>query len=409
MSNETSLTAPALDARALRVKSILACRAAIVRTGIGFESVSESGAQPATVHPSDVLARVNHVFEHMPPDEVDDEESFKQALQTLIEHGEPALRKLGEPGAASANGMTPDQLGSLEAIVVADGSRPSFLLRGGGNFDQNHPFLGGWTDDMLSFAPNLRALAGSVGRVQPVNGNASLFIGTGVLVDRNKGLVLTNYHVVDEARTNFAIGMEGSDRTLRVTGDLVIDFDGETGTTGRNRFRVKEVQLPEGFGPGFAGLDAAVLRVEEFDGAESELPAKVPRLSADPDYANGISRTLVTIGFPGPPEAVTPAGTSIDWTFVIRTLFGNRFGVKRAAPGRFMQGPGTIAGDAFGRVLTHDATTFGGASGSLVFAWNDEGSPAFGLHFSGATLSANNAVSLHRAASSLRQIGVPIE
>jgi hypothetical protein len=44
-----------------------------------------------------------------------------------------------------------------------------------------------------------------------------------------------------------------------------------------------------------------------------------------------------------------------------------------------------------------------------VFAWKDEGTPAFGLHFSGATLSANNAVSLHKAADALRNIGVPIE
>lgn len=400
---------PTFDARALRVREILARRAgAAGATALGLEAVAEAVAPAAAVHPSDVLARVDAVLAHMPADEVGDEQQFKKALQTLIEYGEPALQKLARPAAPSASGMTPDHLASLEAIVVADGSRPSFLLREGGNFEHGHPFLGDWRDDMLGFASTLQVLAGSVGRVQPANGNAALFVGTGVLVDRDKGLVLTNYHVVDEARTNFGIGMQGADRILRVTGDLVIDFDGETGTTSRNRFRVKEVQLPEGFGRGFAGLDAAVLRIEEFDPAESKLPAKVPTLSADADYANGASSTLVTVGFPGPPEAVTPMGTTVDWTFVIKTLFGNRFGVKRVAPGRFMQGPGTIAGDGFGRVLTHDATTFGGASGSLVFAWNDQGSPAFGLHFSGATLSANNALSLHKAANALRQIGVPL-
>jgi len=61
--------------------------------------------------------------------------------------------------------MTADELASLEAIVVADGSRPSFLLRGG-NFDPNHPFLRDWREDMIAFAPTLKHLAGSVGRVQ---------------------------------------------------------------------------------------------------------------------------------------------------------------------------------------------------------------------------------------------------
>src|SRR5262249_26772279 len=158
-----------------------------------------------------------------------------------------------------------------------------------------------------------------------------------------------------------------------------------------NRFRVKEVLLPKGFGPGFTGLDAAVLRIEQLDQTESRLPAEAIKLSSDVDYANGVSATLITIGFPGEPDPVTPLGKTIDWNFVIKTLFGNRFGVKRVAPGRFMASPGTVEDDTLGHVLTHNATTFGGASGSLVFAWKDQGSPAFGLHFSGATLSANNA------------------
>ncbi|WP_375412656.1 trypsin-like serine peptidase [uncultured Bradyrhizobium sp.] len=394
-----------LDTRARHIRGILARRPPAGFDDIGLESVEETPAAGA-MHPDDVLARVDAVLQGMPADEKGDEENFRKALKTLLESGEPALKKLVQPG---ATGMTADDVVSLEAIVVTDGSRPSFLLRNGGNFDPNHPFLLDWRADMIAFAPTLKQLAAGVGRVQPANGNASNFIGTGALVDRDNGYVLTNYHVVDDARTRFGVAMEGDSKLLTVTGDLFIDFDGETSTAQQNCFRVKEVRLPEGFGRGFAGLDAVVMRVEPLNQSGGALPAKPIQLSAEADFANGASPTLVTIGFPGEPDTATPPGATIDWTFVIKTLFGNRFGVKRVAPGRFMEGPGAVTGDNFARVLSHDATTFGGASGSLVFAWKDEGAPGFGLHFAGATLSANNAVSLHKAADALRNIGVPIE
>jgi serine protease len=401
------MASSSLDTRARTVHEILARRPGAQSAERALESVESPAA--GAVHPDDVLARVDAVLRAMPADEKGDEEEFKKALETLLENGEPALKKLVLPASASETGMTGDHVASLEAIVITDGSRPSFLLRGGGNFDPNHPFLLDWHDDMIAFAPMLKQLASGVGRIQPANGNVSNFIGTGALVDRDNGLVLTNFHVADDARKEFGVAMEGDNKLLRVTGDLFIDFDGETSTSGHNRFRVKEVRLPEDFGRGFAGLDAVVMRIEPLDPTESKLPPEAIKLSGDSDYANGASRTLVTIGFPGEPDPVTPAGATIDWTFVIKTLFGNRFGVKRVAPGRFKESPGAVKGDGFARVFTHDATTFGGASGSLVFAWRDEGAPAFGLHFSGATLSANNAVSMNKAADALRKIGVPIE
>ena len=69
---------------------------------------------------------------------------------------------------------------------------------------------------------------------------------------------------------------------------------------------------------------------------------------------------------------------------------------------------GALIAEAFDRVMSHDATTFGGASGSLMFAWKDKGTPGYGLHFSGAALSANYALSLQRAADALKAIGVPL-
>jgi serine protease len=390
------------DARVNSVLEVLGPQAEASRYGRAGRAESAEARQN---HPSDVLARVESVLQRMPADEVEDSAAFQKAYAMLLTHGELALKQLGR--GATSQRLSADHLGSLEAIVIADGSRPSFLLRNGGRFDPEHPFMGLWKDHMLDFAPDLRRLAAAVGRIQPVNGNAANYFGTGTLIDRNKGLVLTNFHVLDAARESPGIAIDGEDRELKVTGDLVIDFDAESGTNGRNRFRVVHASLPEGFGIGFAGIDAAVLRIEPMD-PQSKLPAYAPALSVDPDLSSGSSTTLVTVGFPGEPIRDNPPGATVDWHFVITTLFGNRFGVKRVAPGRFGLAPGSVEGDAFERVMSHDATTFGGASGSLMYAWKDQGTPGYGLHFSGATLSANYALSLQRAADALKAIGVPL-
>jgi serine protease len=223
-------------------------------------------------------------------------------------------------------------------------------------------------------------------------------------------LVLTNLHVVVHARNNSGVKMEevpGKTR-LTVKGDWVIDFIGESANPARNRWRVREVRLPKGAGVSFSGLDVAVLRIEPF-GDESKLPEAAVLLSGQAEYALGEGSTsLVTIGFPGEPNTAAPAGAQVDWNFVIKTLFNNRFGVKRVAPGRFKAGVGSVAEDTLGHVLSHDATTFGGASGSLLFAWREDDRPAFALHFAGATSVANYAVSLHKAAAALAETGVKI-
>jgi hypothetical protein len=194
-----------------------------------------------------------------------------------------------------------------------------------------------------------------------------------------------------------------------VQGSLVIDFAAEVGSLAQRRWRVVEARLPPGAGRLPGELDAAVLRIEALAAGAGELPAQAVPLSADIAYATGASPTLCTIGFSGPPVQLSPPEAVIDWNFVVSTLFGNRFGYKRLAPGRFKSPPGTVAGDSAQRVLTHDATTFGGASGSLLLAWEDAASPGFALHYAGRTGSANLAVSLALAADALRSVGVPLQ
>lgn len=404
------MQAPNPADRARNIANILRRRA--VRSATGAEGVvaTEAGADDAmtSVHADDVLSRLDDVVRNMPDSEVADPAKFKQALQALLSHGEPALRKLLNPAVTSTPEFSSDELASMEAVIISDGTRPSFLLREG-SYAPDHPFLGAWKDEMTDFRPALRRLAGCVGRLQLPIGGPAKYNGTGFLVDANDCLVLTNYHVVMHARRVSRVEMSGTDTKLDVTSPWVIDFNGEVDTEQKNRWLVKEVRLPAGFGVSFEGVDAAVLRIEPFDPQESRLPQPAIVLSGDPNYASGArAPTLGTIGFPGHPDKALPAGATVDWNFVITTLFNNLFGLKRFAPGEFRDGTGSVEGDQLGHVLSHDATTFGGASGSPVFGWKDEGSPAFALHFAGLNTEANYAVSLHKAKAALRVVGAPI-
>ena len=292
--------------------------------------------------------------------------------------------------------------------MITDGTRPSFLLTDG-RVDSNDPFIGNWANPVATHGDRARRVARSTGRIQPAHGHASRFIGTGALVEGHDGnmRVLTNFHVIDDAMNRFGVAMTRDGMSLEVEGTLEIDFLGEASSLDDNRFRITHVDLPVGCGRGFGHLDAAVATIEPIPGG-SELPPPTPLLSRDRSFANGGMVSLATVGFPGPPDM--SGGADIDWNFVLRTLFGNKFGFKRLAPGSFTSGRGSDPADSQTKMaFGHNATTFGGASGSLVFAWADDGPPSFGLHFIGATGRENHAVALAVAADALEAIGVKFE
>ncbi len=395
--------------RLARQRRLLAAREA-ANTGLESAAITEESmaADAPVPHPDDVFARIDSLIKRMPPSEIGDPAEFRKALELLHRHGDPALRKLVDP--AAGQDATMDEIGALEAIVIADGSRPSFLLKDGLP-PIEHPFLGTWADDIAVFRADVKTVAIAVGRVQPAGGHASRYVGSASLVDRAKGLALTNYHVLDDARTKLKIAMIQTDRTVKIVGDLELDFVGEADNPATNRFKVVEAMLPENFGRGFGHVDAAVLRIEPVN-AQSVLPARAVTFSAVPDYMTGDAArlaSLCTIGFPGPPPATTGKTGEVDWSFVTAKLFANRFGFKRLAPGRFSRSLASDNRDTPKIVFGHDATTFGGASGSPIIAWKDAGPPAFGLHFAGTTESANHAISAAAAADALRSLGVPLQ
>lgn len=324
------------------------------------------------------------------------------ALERLFHFGRSALAKIGTENF----GLTQDEGCAMEALVIADGSRPSFILRGG-KYDRDDPFVGAWAGPLAAARNAIGGIAAAVGRIQPAGGDAKTYIGTGTLVNAVKGLVLTNYHVVVQARDKHHIAMHQDGDHFVVDGVLEIDFAGESGSFETRRFRIVEIRVPVGAGEVFQGIDAAVCRIVPLD-AGVTLPAAIAPVSADPDYATGAASSLALIGFPGQPAM--SMGDEVDWDWVIRTLFRNRFGIKRLAPGRFTHGLGFNPADKIAqRAIGHDATTFGGASGSLVVAWLDSGTPAFALHFAGETSESNYALSLARTRAALEPLGVPFQ
>jgi len=295
-----------------------------------------------------------------------------------------------------------------EAVIIADGTRPSFELCHS-TVSPTDPYMGSWGGQLATAElAGYQTVAAAIGRIQPEHGSAARFVGTGALVsvaaNGSSGTILTNKHVIDDARNKFGVAMTQTGDGMSIDGVLEIDFKGEACSLDTSIFHLTHVYFPAGAGAIFAGIDAAVATIRPAD-AQTTFPAPIPTLSEDTAYANGAVASLATIGFPARP--IFEDG-DVDWDFVLRTLFGNRFGIKRLAPGTFSEPLGAHPQDTGKRAIGHDATTFGGSSGSPVFAWLDGGSPVFALHFAGRTEFNNYALSFAKEAAALKAVGLPL-
>ena len=295
-----------------------------------------------------------------------------------------------------------------EAVIIADKTRPSFLLRDG-DIDLDDPFRTHWSNQIAVASGNsIDIVSQAVGRIQPQYGSSSNFFGTGSLISIDEatqtGLVLTNYHVIEDAKLR-GVTMTRNGHSLDVIGHLEIDFLGEAHSIETNRFRITKVIYPNGANEVFKGIDAAVAIIEKIDG-EGDFPNPIIELSAKAQFITADIGSIATIGFPQRPYRDERLDSE-EWDFVIETLFQDSFGVKRLAPGRISRSLGSHSQDIGKRAIGHDATTFGGASGSLIFAWQKFNSPAFSLHFGGLAKSANYALSFHVEETELSNIQVP--
>jgi Trypsin-like peptidase domain len=388
-----------------RLRSLVAARSIADREGTTLESVPFETASRSGPDADAVAGRVESVLTpgRRPDDEVGDPAEYRRALDTLLRVTRGATGKLDADPAAP---LTRLEATVFEAVVRIDGSRPSLLVRDGA-VDAEHPTAGDWSTTLAETQDRLRGPIAAIGRVEPANPGAGNFFGTCWVVDAGAGLALTNRHVAEAVWERLPFRVEQTDRGFRVVDGVFVDFVAESGSLRQNRFRVVEAILPDEDGTGFERLDAAVLRLEPLDGA-ADLPAAVTA-GADTDGPMGVLGSFCVVGFPGRPPFPGGVHEGVDWTWVSTTLFGNRYGVKRLAPGTAHRPLGSFPTDSRRWVFGHDLTTLGGNSGSPVLNWLDPAPAAFGLHFAGASVDTNVAHAIAACAEQLRGMGVPVE
>lgn len=277
----------------------------------------------------------------------------------------------GRPGwpASPRSGAEADGRFQVEAVVLAHG-RPSMLVQRNRIVLPESPELRRRIDATRA---RYESWLASVGRVE-LSGHPLLHhAGTAWIVAEN--LVVTNAHVAAEfvAREQTALVFRrafGADvMSCRV--DLREEFTAEGERAEAFEIGVDQVlylaDLTDAQAP-----DLALLRLSPGQGVP--MPPPIPFVDVPLDAG----RDVAVIGYP----AEDPLG--VPNLAAARRLFGGVYGVKRFSPGKI--GNGQSDSWAF----THDATTLGGSSGSVVIDLETGG--ALGVHFAGALERTNYAV-----------------
>jgi hypothetical protein len=289
----------------------------------------------------------------------------------LLEVGAGALDTLRAEGPGAV--LSAEARLGLEAIVSV--ARPAMVLQDGAFGDPPPP----WADILGPFRQSIRTTAMSVGRIG-VRGLPQLpYAGTGFMVAEDA--VMTNCHVARAFSQHGADGAWSFGPGLEANLDLVEDPDARPADAASPRsVRIEGVI---GIHP---ALDLALLRVA--DGLAKPLPI----MSSDPGPLEG--RNVYVLGYPAP-DYRNDAAT-------LRSIFGDRYFVKRLQPGAAMAPPaGAIipmgpcsSGAESDDVMFHDASTLGGNSGSCVVDLDTN--QVIGLHFAGLYMQYNEAVALWR-------------
>jgi hypothetical protein len=273
----------------------------------------------------------------------------------------------------------------LEAVILTNGERPSLFVRDG-FVDLKATDIGDWDQDLGHFRTVIRGVIASVGRIDvPVR---PWFAGTCFVIA--DGLVVTNRHVLEEIAKEEPEGVW----TLNWPHATTVDFVAEEDEARTTKFKVTGVAFagpdPIKRNVDFAHLDMAVLLVDPASDPTNTFPEPV---TFEKEVAQPKAhRDIYVVGFPGKPKTWLFDGTppvGHEATQVISTIFNNKFGVKRLAPGIVKTGAGEIASDAKKWICAHDSSTLGGNSGSCVADLSGDGFRIMALHFAGANREQN--------------------
>ena len=308
--------------------------------------------------------------------------------EVFLKNGVEAMDRLRNDGQAAH--LDEYHIEGLEAIIETDGSRPALRLSESDEIDLQDDILGDWKVSAEKYASQITRVASAVGRIDRDGAHC----GTGFVV--KDGLILTNRHVLQE------LASEDGDGEWRFIGEPTITFDSEPGDNRRREFRIKKRVVLAGDKKiertdlDFNKMDFAVLECEIPDA--TVFPEPLP-MENDPDKIV-LNRPIYALGYPGAPSRG-------QYRFkVLMKLFGNKFSIKRFAPGEIDRELGSVTSDDNQTVFAHDATTLGGNSGSCIVDFGDDGLLVVGLHFAGMAKTENYAHSIATLKAFLSGLGL---
>ena len=250
---------------------------------------------------------------------------------------------------------SPEELAALEFIVRIMRPAPWFEK---GELKSLPKQAADLFDDWAQFQTEVKPYARSIGRidrvtiVEPVNSTDNT-VGTGFVVSYERDLLVTNKHVLSDLSS-------GSLKLQK--GQAVVSFRREYDTTPEedpvNIIGVEDVSQT---------LDIALLKLEKtaFSDGRKAIP-----LSSEPAAEDA---SVVAVGYPCD-DGRNP--------LFVKPLFGEIFGLKRAAPG-------LIVGENTDHYF-HDCSTLGGNSGSPLLSMKD--ASLVGLHHEGKFTYRNEAI-----------------
>lgn len=221
----------------------------------------------------------------------------------------------------------------------------------------------------------LEAAIPSTGRIEVTNHRVG-WVGTGWLVQdtRCRNIVITNRHVAVEfarEQNGFPFRVNAFKRQLNAK----VDWYREHDRPEMSLFRITKVLHIE---PD-TSFDLALLEIADVGEDANSRPTQLPRpisLATPEDFrAIGAGTWVSVIGYP----AYDSRNDDADQ----QRIFDGIFGVKRLAPGQVR----AIRPDG---LVTHDATTLGGNSGSVII--DLASGKALALHFGGIEGDENFAV-----------------
>ena len=256
--------------------------------------------------------------------------------------------------------------------VIREFTRPVLLIRNG---KIEIPRSEELQKRLVPARARLEARLPSVGRIEFVGHPERRWGGTGwVIADR---MIVTNRHVAEmfarQRGRTFVFKLNPlSGAQIKAQIDFREEYQPAPGTQLSFEVAVARIVFVERDDTERKRLpDVAFLQLAAAD----DLPAPIPLVEKPlPDDAD-----IAVVGYPARDPRGTPSETAAH------RIFGDIYDVKRLSPGKVL-----VANDG-DWYFTHDATTLGGNSGSVIL--DLETGAAAGLHFLGELEEANYAVS----------------